>query len=72
FADEISRELIAAGRAPEAPAAIVINAARADQQVIVTTLAGLAALEAGNAPSIIVIGENVRLAAELSWLTSRA
>ncbi|MDB5734220.1 MAG: cobA [Alphaproteobacteria bacterium] len=72
FAGEISRELIAAGRAPEAPAAIVLNAARTNQQVIVTTLAGLAALEAGNAPSIIVIGENVRLAAELSWLTSRA
>jgi uroporphyrin-III C-methyltransferase len=72
FAGEISRALIAAGRAPEAPAAIVVNAARTDQQVIVTTLAGLAALETGNAPSIIVIGENVRLATELNWLTWRA
>ncbi len=71
FAGEISRELIVAGRMPDAPVAIVINAARTDQQVIVTTLAGLAAAEMGSAPSIIVIGENVRLAGELSWLASR-
>jgi uroporphyrin-III C-methyltransferase len=68
FTAEISRELIAAGRAPDAPAAVVVNAARADQQVIVTTLADLATLEMGSAPSIIVVGENVRLAQELSWL----
>ncbi|MEY4965213.1 MAG: hypothetical protein RL274_796 [Pseudomonadota bacterium] len=69
FADEISAALIAAGRSADEPAAIVANAARADQQVIVTTLGGLGAA-AENAPSlaIMVIGENVRLAEELNWL----
>jgi uroporphyrin-III C-methyltransferase len=68
FAGEISQALIAAGRAPDQPAAIVINAARTDQQVIVTTLQGLATVEPGTAPSIIVIGDNVSLARELGWL----
>ena len=69
FAGEISAALIAAGRSADEPAAIVANAARADQQVIVTTLGGLGAA-AENAPSlaIMVIGENVRLADELNWL----
>ncbi|MEY4708324.1 MAG: uroporphyrinogen-III C-methyltransferase [Pseudomonadota bacterium] len=69
FAAEISQALLAAGRKPDEPVAIVTNAARSDQQVIVTTLSGLGAA-AENAPSlaIIVIGENVRLAEELSWL----
>jgi uroporphyrin-III C-methyltransferase len=69
FAGEIAQELMAAGRSAHEPAAIVANAARPDQQVILTTLGGLAAA-AENAPAlaIIVIGENVRLAEELSWL----
>jgi uroporphyrin-III C-methyltransferase len=69
FAGEIAQELMAAGRSSHEPAAIVANAARPDQQVILTTLGGLAAA-AENAPAlaIIVIGENVRLAEELSWL----
>ena len=69
FAGEIAQALLAAGRAASEPCAIVANAARPDQQVIVTTLEGLAAA-AENAPalSIIVIGENVKLAGELSWL----
>ena len=71
FAGEISQALIAAGRAADSPAAIVVNAARPDQQVIVTTLAGIATAQTGSAPSIIVIGENVRLAQELSWLASQ-
>jgi uroporphyrin-III C-methyltransferase len=69
FAGEISRALIAAGRDPDEPAAIVANAARADQQAVFTTLAGLpAAAEKAPALAILVIGENVRLARELSWL----
>ncbi len=69
FAAEISQALLAAGRKPDEPVAIVANAARSDQQVIVTTLADMGQA-AENAPSlaIIVIGENVRLAEELSWL----
>ncbi len=69
FAGEISRALIAAGRDANEPAAIVANAAREGQQAIFTTLAGLgAAAESAPALSILVIGENVRLAKELSWL----
>jgi len=68
FAAEISAALIAAGRPAGQPAAVVVNAARRDQQVIVTTLAGLAAIETGRAPTIIVIGENVGMARELDWL----
>jgi uroporphyrin-III C-methyltransferase len=69
FAGEISQGLLAAGRSPNEPAAIVANAARPDQQVTVTTLAGLAAAaETAPALAIIVIGENVRLAEELNWL----
>jgi uroporphyrin-III C-methyltransferase len=69
FAGEIAQALMDAGRAADEPAAIVANAARADQEVTITTLAGLAAA-AENAPAlaIIVVGENVRLARELSWL----
>ena len=63
FAGEIAQALLAAGREPDEPAAIVANAARTDQQVIVTTLGGLpAAAENAPALAIIVIGENVRLA----------
>lgn len=71
FAGEIAQDLIEAGRPPDEPAAIVANAARPDQQVTITTLSGLAAA-AENAPAlaIIVIGENVKLAEELSWLAS--
>ena len=73
FAGEIAAALIAAGRNADEPAAIVANAARADQSVIVTTLGGLGAA-AAKAPalSIIVIGENVRLREELDWLGQMA
>jgi uroporphyrin-III C-methyltransferase len=71
FAGEIAQDLLEAGRPPDEPVAIVANAARPDQQVIVTTLSGLTAA-AENAPAlaIIVIGDNVRLAKELSWMMS--
>jgi uroporphyrin-III C-methyltransferase len=69
FAGEIAAALIAAGRKAGEPAAIVANAARADQSVIVTTLGGLGEA-AAKAPAlcIIVIGENVQLREELDWL----
>ena len=70
FAAEISAALIAAGRDPNEPAAIVANATRKDQQVAITTLAGLAqAAETSPALAIMVIGANVSLARELTWLT---
>jgi uroporphyrin-III C-methyltransferase len=68
-AGAIAEALIAAGRDRHEPVAIIANAARADQQVIVTDLAGMGAA-AENAPvlSILVIGENVRLRDQLNWL----
>ena len=69
FAGEIARLLMAGGREAREPAAIVANAARPEQSVIVTTLGGLgAAAENSPALSILVVGENVRLADELNWL----
>jgi uroporphyrin-III C-methyltransferase len=71
FAGEIAQVLVAGGRAADEPAAIVANAARPDQSMIVTTLGGLGdAAEASPALSIIVIGENVKLAEELNWLAA--
>jgi uroporphyrin-III C-methyltransferase len=75
FAGEIAEALIAGGRKPGEPAAIIANAARGDQRVTVTTLEQLGSVAAGNPPlSILVIGENVKLRKELDWLqhTARA
>jgi uroporphyrin-III C-methyltransferase len=69
FASEIAQALLDAGRKPDEPAAIIANATRSDQQVTITTLAGLpAAAETAPALAVLVIGENVGLARELSWL----
>jgi uroporphyrin-III C-methyltransferase len=71
FAGDIAQALLAAGRSPDEPAAIIANATRPDQHVTITTLAGLpAAAETAPALAVLVIGENVGLARELSWLAS--
>jgi len=73
YAGEIAGKLIAAGRSPSEPAAVVANAARDDQSVTVTTLGGLgAAAAASMAPTILVIGENVRLRERMDWLGAMA
>jgi uroporphyrin-III C-methyltransferase len=69
--DTISERLIAGGRAPSEPVALVRNATLKDQQVLETTLARAAADVAAQgfkAPAIIVIGEVVRLRQSLDWL----
>ncbi|HEY1837832.1 MAG TPA: uroporphyrinogen-III C-methyltransferase [Rhizomicrobium sp.] len=69
YAGEIAERLIAAGRAADEPAAVISDASRASQTTYVTTLAQLGAVaRAGEAPAIIVIGENVRLREGLDWL----
>ncbi|MFO1247488.1 MAG: uroporphyrinogen-III C-methyltransferase [Alphaproteobacteria bacterium] len=69
FAGEIADALMAAGRPANEPCAIVANAARANQQVITTTLDKLGAQAETSEPlCIIVVGQNVTLAKELSWL----
>lgn len=67
-AGEIAAHLMAAGRNPGEAVAIVSNATMQDQLTQITDLAhlGQAAAEA-ETPAIIVIGENVRLAAGLDW-----
>ena len=66
---EISRRLIAAGRNPMEPTALVSKAATQDQAVVVTTLADApdAALTV-EPPAIVAIGEVVRLRPALDWL----
>lgn len=69
----IVARLIAGGRAPGEPAAIVSRATTAAQQVRVASLAELPAAAAGvEAPAIVVVGEIVRLHDRLDWLASEA
>ena len=68
-ADEIARKLIEAGRATSEPAAIVSDATSGKQNVYVTTLGELgAAAKECAAPSILIIGENVKLREGLDWI----
>jgi uroporphyrin-III C-methyltransferase len=69
--DAIAQRLIAGGRAPTDPVAIVSKAATAEQRVVETTLASAARAAAEAAiepPAIVVLGEVVRLRAGLDWL----
>ena len=71
----IAGRLIAAGRAPEEPVAIVSKATTAAQRVVVSCLRDAAASAADarvEAPTIIVIGEVVRLHAALAWFGADA
>jgi len=72
-AGDIAAKLMAAGRTPGEPAAIVSDATFDRQHVIITTLATLGeAAAASTAPAIIVIGENVKLREGLDWLGALA
>jgi uroporphyrin-III C-methyltransferase len=68
-AGAIAEKLIAAGRNPDEPAAVISRASLRDQAVHATTLAKLGDAAAASAmPSILVIGENVRLRYGMNWL----
>lgn len=72
--DRIAERLIAGGRAPGESVAIVSKAATREQRVVVAPLAeaGAAARAAAiEAPTIIAIGDIVRLRAELDWWNCR-
>ena len=59
----IAERLIGAGRAGSTPALIVVNASRADEQRVATTLAGLAvAAEGLSGPALLMVGEAMALA----------
>jgi uroporphyrin-III C-methyltransferase len=61
--------LLAGGRRPDEPVAIVSRATTPAQSVLVSTLDEIAAVASGiPTPSIIVVGEVVRLRAALDWL----
>ncbi len=67
---EIAQRLIAAGRSPDTPAAAIRWATRRDQRTLHGTLADLPGkiTQAGlKPPTLIVIGEVVRLSAKLNW-----
>jgi uroporphyrin-III C-methyltransferase len=67
----IAERLLAAGRRPAEPVAIVSKAATPEQRVLETTLGRAAADAAASGiepPAIVVVGEAVRLRAGLDWL----
>jgi uroporphyrinogen III methyltransferase/synthase len=56
------------GRAPETPAAVIHWGTRPDQQVVTGTLSDIAQRAAGvQPPTVIVVGEVVRLRERLQW-----
>jgi uroporphyrin-III C-methyltransferase/precorrin-2 dehydrogenase/sirohydrochlorin ferrochelatase len=68
--DELARAFVAHGADPELPAAIVDNGARANQRVVVGTLATIAEQARAAAlrgPTIIIVGAVVALRDKLNW-----
>lgn len=66
----ICRELIAHGRAPETPIALVQQGTTPEQRVLTGTLAGFPAQVAAagvRAPTLIIVGEVVALHQQLAW-----
>lgn len=72
--DELCRELVAHGLPPRTPAAMVQQATTSAQRVVSADLATLAqrAREAGlKPPTLIIVGEVVRLRERLEWFEHR-
>ena len=68
--EPLTREFVAHGASPDLPAAIVDNATRPEQRVVVATLATLAeAARAANlrGPTIVILGTVVALREKLDW-----
>lgn len=70
----ISQKLMAAGRAPDTPAAIIEWGTRPDQAVVTTTVEG-AAQAAATArvmpPAVFIVGEVVNLREKLIWFDNK-
>ncbi len=68
---QISAALVAEGRSPDEPVAVVSKASTRDQEVLITSL-GTCAQEVAETgiepPSLVVVGEVVRLRSGLDWL----
>jgi uroporphyrin-III C-methyltransferase/precorrin-2 dehydrogenase/sirohydrochlorin ferrochelatase len=72
---EISRQLIAHGQAPTMPTAVIENGSTVRQRVLVATLADIAdqvRAQGFKSPSLIIVGEVVRLREKLQWFERRA
>lgn len=72
---DISRELVAHGRAAATPAAVIEQGTTCNQRVIVGTLATIAALAAAEgckSPCLIIVGEVVALHEKLRWVSAGA
>lgn len=68
--DTLRERLIAHGRSPATPFALVENGSRANQRVVLGTLAGLperAAAERVRSPALLILGEVAALAKDLHW-----
>lgn len=64
----IQQQLIQHGRDPQTPVAIIENGTRSDQKIYKGTLSELESLAEGvGSPALIVVGEVVQLADQLSW-----
>ncbi|HJU00808.1 MAG TPA: hypothetical protein VJ966_06325, partial [Actinomycetes bacterium] len=67
---EVCAQLVAAGRPPDQPAAVISSASTGTQQVVGGTLAELAATAAEvDPPATLVCGPSVALAEALGWFT---
>lgn len=68
--DALQTGLLAHGRAPTTPFALIENGTRADQRVVTGTLTNLAASAAQHAvrsPALLILGDVAQLAQRLSW-----
>lgn len=65
---EIADRLVAAGRSPDTPSAVVQSGSAVDQRAVVATLGTVAeAARQLEPPAVIVIGEVAALASQLHW-----
>src|SRR5262249_47005562 len=72
--DEIARALVAHGRAPETPAAMIASATMPEQRAVVSTL-GAIAEDVARArlapPGMLIVGDVVGLRERIAWFDTR-
>jgi len=71
---DIVERLLAGGRDPKTPAAVIMNGTTPDQRVLVASLGELPARvrEGGfSSPAVVVVGDVVRLRETLAWIEGR-